>query len=90
MASSSYFFRHWYSHDVLPLAFLMASVLGGVGYVGFRAAHAPDVVWSRRNNPEPWTAIRDDEGVKLVQINVCPQWLCSSHLSLLVAPGEYE
>lgn len=67
---SANFFKHWYSHDVLPLAVLIGGVAGGVGFFSYRAAHAPDVVWNSKRNPTPWNAIKDDEGVKLIQINV--------------------
>lgn len=76
-APSGTFWKHWYSHDVLPLAALMAVALGGASYFGFRAAHAPDVVWDRKRNPAPYADIRQDEGVKLLQYNVRYVYLTS-------------
>ena len=56
--------------DVLPIWVLMSGAVGAAGFMSYRAAKGPDVIWDKRNNPTPWNSIKPEEGVKLVQINV--------------------
>lgn len=60
----------WCTLDAAPLAVLITGFLSGATFVAWRAAHGPDVVWNRHGNPTPWMSVKDNEGVKLYQVNV--------------------
>jgi hypothetical protein len=43
-----------YSPEVLPIVAVTGVAAVGAGWYISRLARGPDVVWDRKNNPQPW------------------------------------
>ncbi|KAL1741904.1 hypothetical protein HDZ31DRAFT_66482 [Schizophyllum fasciatum] len=61
-------FRDWYAVEALPIWIIIGTVGGLAALSIVRAVHAPSVQWTK-DNPTPWNRIKQDEGVKLLQVN---------------------
>ena len=61
-------FKDWYAVEALPIWIIVGTV-GGLACLSiYRAVQAPSVTWTKEN-PTPWNRIKQDERVKLLQVN---------------------
>ncbi|KAL2917790.1 hypothetical protein HK105_202663 [Polyrhizophydium stewartii] len=68
--------EYWNSYNVVgentpvyPLFGIMAFAMGGATFFLTHLARHPEVVWSRRNNPQPYQSVKQNETTKLYNPN---------------------
>ncbi|CAO1636158.1 unnamed protein product [Parajaminaea phylloscopi] len=61
--------KTWYSPEVIPIYVITAMAVGGASWYLSRLARGPDVVWDRKNNPQPWNSIEPGTQTKLMSVN---------------------
>ncbi|KAL2914048.1 hypothetical protein HK105_206493 [Polyrhizophydium stewartii] len=54
---------------VYPLFGIMAFAMGGATFFLTHLARHPEVVWSKRNNPQPYQSVKQNETTKLYNPN---------------------
>lgn len=60
--------KHWFAPEAIPIVILVTGMVSFASYFTYRSAMGPTIQWSKKN-PEPWNSIRQDEGVKMMQIH---------------------
>ncbi|CAO1633566.1 unnamed protein product [Jaminaea pallidilutea] len=69
MSRFSGFRKNWYSAEVLPIYAITAMAVGGASWYLFRLAKGPDVIWDRKNNPQPWQNVQPGTQTKMMSVN---------------------
>ncbi|KAG2742605.1 hypothetical protein P692DRAFT_20811415 [Suillus brevipes Sb2] len=62
------FMRNWFAIEAIPIYAVIGLAVGGAGWYLTRLARGPTVVWTK-SNPTPWNDIKQDENIKILDVN---------------------
>ncbi|PWN53612.1 hypothetical protein IE53DRAFT_366189 [Violaceomyces palustris] len=63
------FIKNWYAPEVVPIYIITGLAAGGATWYLSRLARGPDVIWDRKNNPQPWNDVQPGTNTKLMSVN---------------------
>ncbi|KAG9011135.1 hypothetical protein FRB90_007455 [Tulasnella sp. 427] len=64
-----YIRKHWYAPEAIPIYAVIGIAVGGATWYLTRLARGPDVIWDRKNNPQPWLNVDQGTNTKMMAVN---------------------
>jgi len=62
-------FKKFYDPAALPIVVIVTGAVVGASWYMTHLARGPEVVWDKKNNPEPWNNVKEGDQVKLYAVN---------------------
>jgi NADH dehydrogenase (ubiquinone) 1 alpha subcomplex subunit 4 len=51
--------------ETYPLVTIIVGALSGMTYMSWRAIKSPDIILNKKDNPQPWQHVSQDENTRL-------------------------
>jgi len=61
--------KNWYAPEAIPIYVVMGVAVSGAAWYAARLARGPQVVWDRKNNPQPWLNVDQGTQTKMMTVN---------------------